>query len=196
MTGMTGGEDRWTPPSPWQPHPEWWHSDDAQATEHEVTELVAAFVRALQPEIVIETGANTGQTTEAIGRALAANGHGHLYSLEIDETLAVKAAERCEGLPVTVIRGDSLSWTPPGEAGFAWLDSETGIRHLELLRYRRFLTAGAIVGIHDTGPQHATAQLLWPLAEQGVFAAITLRTPRGVTFGTVTPDRGERGGRR
>jgi len=182
-------ESDFTAPGDWQPHPEHWHADDAQATEHEVTELVAAFVRALQPEICVETGSNTGQTTEAIGRALAANGHGHLYSLEVDEALAAKAAERCEGLPVTVIRADSLSWTPPGEIGFAWLDSETGIRHLELLRYRRWLAEGAVVGVHDTGPQHGTARLLWPLVERGVFNAVTLRTPRGVTFGTVTADR-------
>lgn len=181
-------EDRFTPPSEWCPHPEHWHSGDAQATEREVTVLAAAFVTALQPEIVIETGSNSGQTTEAIGRALAASGHGHLYSLEINEAMAGKAAQRCEGLPVTVICGDSLSWTPPGEAGFAWLDSETGIRHLELLRFRRWLAEGAIVGIHDTGPQHATARLLMPLVQQGIFSAITLRTPRGVTFGTVLRD--------
>jgi hypothetical protein len=178
-------EDRWTPPGPWCPHPEHWHSDDAQATEHEVTELVAAFVRALQPELVVETGSNSGQTTEAISRALQANGHGHLWSLETDEALAEKTALRCEGLPVTVVHQDSLSWTPPGEVGFAWLDSETGIRHLELLRLRSHLADGAVVGVHDTGPQHMTARLLWPLVSQGVFAGLTLRTPRGVTFGTV-----------
>jgi hypothetical protein len=178
-------EDRWTAPGPWCPQPGRWHSDDAQATEHEVTELVAAFARALQPEIVVETGANSGQTTRAIGMALARNGHGRLYSLEVDEAMAEKAAQRCEGLPVTVLHQDSLSWTPPGEVGLAWLDSETGIRHLELLRLRPYLADGAVVGIHDTGPQHVTARLLMPLVSQGVFSGLTLRTPRGVTFGTV-----------
>ncbi len=191
MTTAENREDRWTPPGPWQPHPEHWHSDDAYATEHEVTGLVAAFARALQPEIVVETGANTGQTTEAVGRALAANGHGHLYSLEADEALAGKAALRCEGLPVTVVHTDSLSWTPPGQVGLAWLDSATGIRHLELLRLRPWLADGAIVGIHDTGPQHITAGLLLPLVQAGVFAGVTLRTPRGVTFGTVTRAEGK-----
>lgn len=185
---LAGTEDRWTPPSAWCPAPQHWHSDDNQATEHEVTALVAAFITALQPELVIETGSNTGQTTEAIGRALAGNGHGHLYSLEVDEALAGKAAQRCEGLPVTIVQADSLSWTPPGEAQFAWLDSEPGIRPLELQRFRRFLAPGAIVGIHDTAPHHATSGLLWPLVAQGIFTAITLRTPRGVTFGQITRD--------
>lgn len=184
---MSGTEDRWiSPGGDWCEHPQHWHSDDAQATEHEVTALVAAFVTALQPGLVIETGSNTGQTTEAIGRALAASGHGHLYSLETDEAMAGKAAQRCEGLPVTVVQADSLSWTPPGQAQFAWLDSETGIRHLELQRFARFLSPGAVVGIHDTGPQHAAAGLLWPLIRRGIFTAITLRTPRGVTFGQLT----------
>ena len=178
-------EARFTPPGDWCAHPEYWHSDDAQATEHEVSGLVGAFARALQPEIVVETGSNSGQTAEAIGRALARNGHGHLYSLELDPDLAAMASERCHGLPVSVIRQDSLSWTPPGEIGLAWLDSEPGIRHLELLRYRRWLAEGAIVGVHDTGPQHVTSRLLWPLVAGGVFCAVTLRTPRGVTFGTV-----------
>jgi len=187
VTTVAGlAEDRFTPPSAWCARPGDWHSDDAQATEHEVSELVAAFARALQPEIVVETGSNSGQTTEAIGRALARNGHGHLYSLEIDPVMADMAEARCAGLPVTVVRGDSLSWSPPGEVGLAWLDSETGIRHLELQRLRRFLAEGAVVGIHDTGPQHQAARLLLPLVQSGEFTAITLRTPRGVTFGTVT----------
>ena len=185
-------EDQFTPPSPWCENPGWWHASDAQATEFEVTELAAAFVRALQPEIVVETGANTGQTTEAIGRALAANGHGHLYSLEIDEALAGKAAQRCDLLPVTVICADSLSWAPPGEVGFAWLDSEPGIRHLELLRLRPYFTDGGIAGIHDTGPQHITYRHLQPLITGGVFSPVTLRTPRGVTFGTVIRDTGRK----
>jgi predicted O-methyltransferase YrrM len=179
-------EDRFTPPGDWCQHPEYWHSDDAQATEHEVSYLVSAFVRALQPEIVLETGSNSGQTAEAIGWALKQNGHGHLYSLEVDPRMAVMASERCHDYPVTVLTQDSLSWTPPGDIGFAWLDSEPGIRHLELLRYRRWFVPGAVVGVHDTGPQHVTGRFLWPLIEQGVFNAITLRTPRGVTFGTVT----------
>lgn len=182
---MSGTEDRWTPANDWCAHPEHWHSEDAYATETEVTELAAAFARALQPEIVLETGTWTGQTAEAIGVALVANGHGHLYSLEADEALAAKAAARCEGLPVTVVHGDSLSWSPPGEIGFAWLDSETGIRAMELQRFARWLAPGAVVGIHDTGPQHATGGLLWPLIRKGMFTALTLRTPRGVTFGQV-----------
>jgi hypothetical protein len=60
-------EARFTPPRPDCPHPEWWTSTDDDSTECEVTALVAAFVVALQPELVIETGTAFGQTAEAIG---------------------------------------------------------------------------------------------------------------------------------
>lgn len=181
MTRTT--EDQFTAPSGWQPHPEWWHADTADAAEWEVTGLVAAFTRALQPGIVVETGTNTGQTARAVGYALRINGHGHLYTLESDPALAGAAEQSCAGLPVTVICGDSLTWEPPGPVGLAWLDSGLGIRAAELERLAPHLEDGAVVGVHDTGPQHPVAALL---AAAGWFRAITLRTPRGVTFGQVT----------
>ncbi len=89
-------EDRWTPPSDWCPAPQHWHSDtyEPDVTEHEVTALAVAFVRALQPEVVVETGTSTGATALALGQALHANRHGHLWTVEIDEALALKAAAR------------------------------------------------------------------------------------------------------
>ncbi len=53
-------ESTFTPPDPDCPRPDWWHARDAQATEDEVIELVAGFVRALQPELVLETGTYLG----------------------------------------------------------------------------------------------------------------------------------------
>jgi hypothetical protein len=75
-----GSEARFTAPRADCPHPEYWHSTDSDSTEIEVTELVAAFVRAPQPETVLETGSAFGQTAEAIRRTLAANGHGRLVT--------------------------------------------------------------------------------------------------------------------
>lgn len=178
-------ESDFTPPSAWCPRPGLWHAADSEATEDEVTILVAAFVRALQPEIVYETGTSEGYTTAAIGAALAANGHGHLYAVEIDAGLAARAAQRCAGLPVTVTCGDSRTWEPPGPAGFAWIDSAFTTRPQEILRLP--FIPGAIAGVHDTGPQHPVAALLAPLEESGVLAGmLALRTPRGVTFARVT----------
>ena len=95
-------EADFTPPNSWCPDPGFWHADDGDATEHEVTELVAAFVRALQPELVVETGSYSAQTSLAVGEALARNGHGRLVTLEIEPELAGIAKAKCAGLPVTI----------------------------------------------------------------------------------------------
>lgn len=173
-------EARWTPPRPDCPHPEWWTSTDAHSTEIEVTELVAAFVRALQPEFVVETGTCWGQTAEAIGRALEANGHGQLVTLEVEPQKVAYSADRCVGLPVQVTQCSSLAYTPDGPVGFAWFDSLLPLRVEEFNHYRPWLAAGALVGFHDTGPQFGGfgPQIA---ALEGV-RPIQLRTPRGVTF--------------
>ncbi len=174
-------EAQWTGPSAWCPAPGYWHADDGQATEREVTELVAAFVRALQPEVVTETGTWRAQTTEAIGLALRRNGHGHLYAVEIDPDLARLARQGCTGLPVTVVTGDSLQWEPPTGIGFAWVDGSER-RDLEIEHLLPCLLPGAIVGIHDTAPHQPDRGKLRLLEERGALRVITLRTPRGVSF--------------
>lgn len=177
-------EDTWTPPAPWCQQPQYWHADDGNGTEHEVTELVAAFVRALQPEVVAETGAYTGQTSVAIGAALLRNGHGRLWTVEIDPGRAELARSRCMGLPVEVITGDSLSWDAPSGIGFAWIDGG-GDRALEITHLFGCLAPGAILGMHDAGPQHVFTDQVQPLVAEGYLKPITLHTPRGVMFAEV-----------
>ncbi len=173
-------ESTWTKAREDCPHPEWWTATDPQSTEIEVSTLVAAFVRALQPDLVVETGTCLGQTAWMIGSALHANRHGHLDTLETDEERAAIARERCAGLPVTVHSVSSLEFTPPGPIGFAWLDSRTELRIPEFEHLRPHLPAGAIVGFHDTGPHQGG----WGRDVEHLpgTQAIRLRTPRGVTF--------------
>lgn len=172
-------ESQWTRPRPDCPHPEWWTAADPQSAELEVTELVAALVRALQPEYVIETGTCLGQTAEAIGLALARNGHGRLVSLEVDERRAAYARARCQGLPVEIVGASSLEFTPAAPVGFAWLDSLLELRVPEFERYRPHLAPGAVVGFHDTGPHMALSAGVRSLAGVRV---LHLPTPRGVSF--------------
>jgi predicted O-methyltransferase YrrM len=181
---MSFPESKFTPSCEWCEHPEWWHSDDDEATENEVTELVAAFVRAIQPEVVIETGTYHGQTAQAIGEALKANGHGELITIEVDNDRCDLAEARCDGLPVSVLRGSSLDFLESyhgSPVGFAWLDSGQ-IRHDELELVSPHLAPGAVVGVHDTGPQHQVMSLLSPVISAHGLQVISLRTPRGVTF--------------
>lgn len=173
-------EDTWRSPSSWCDHTHHWHAEDDQATEAEVIELVAAFVRALQPEVAVETGTWTGQATKAIGQALARNGHGHLYAVEIDLGMVTRAVQECNGLPVTVVHGSSTEWNVPDGIGFAWVDGATD-RGAEVDHLLDHMLPGAIVGIHDTGPLHVPGRLDW-LQAHARLRGITLRTPRGVSF--------------
>jgi len=75
-----------------------------------------------------------------------------------------------------------LEWWPPGEIGFAWLDSGLRICQEELERWRPVFADGAVIGVHDTGPQHPVGGFLQRLHEQGWLQMLTLQTPRGVSF--------------
>lgn len=179
-------EERFTPPRPDCPHPGWWHSVDDESTEIEVTGLVAAFVRALQPEVVIETGTAFGQTAEAIGYALMVNGHGRLITIEPDPDRYAESVERVAGLPVEVVPDRVIpSLLETRSVGFAWLDSLIPLRVGEARWLRPYLARGAIVGFHDTGPQHGYRMEVELLLEEGWLRGIHLPTPRGVLFAEV-----------
>lgn len=168
------------------PHPERWHSLDIMATEFEVSELVAGFVRALQPDYVIETGTASAQTTYLIGRALRKNGHGRLVSLEIDPACVRAGQHMCRRLPVEVRRQSSMEFTPEEPVDFAWFDSFE-LRVLEFRRYLPYMHARTIVGFHDTAipSESALREGLASLIDEGLLRMIELPTPRGVAFAQV-----------
>lgn len=180
-------ESRFTAPRADCPHPERWHSTDADSTEIEVTALVASFVTALQPDYVIETGSAFGQTSIAIGRALQANGRGHLDTLEPDLRRAEMVEVATSGLPVRVLRIPSLEFVPaPKSVDFLWLDSLIELRADELRRYHEWCTDRTIVGFHDAGPHHAVKPRIQELViERLIEPPLYLPTPRGVAFARV-----------
>lgn len=179
-------EDAHTQPSAWCRTPQRWHAPDAQGTETEISALIGALVRALQPDFVLETGAYHGQTTERIGEALQWNGHGYAHSLEKVPDRAGEAAARVDGLPITVVCVDSAGYTPPESIGLAFLDSEPHLRAGEVARFWDWFEDGAIVCVHDTAPQHVAAAALDLGAMAHGMAAINLRTPRGLLIFQVT----------
>jgi hypothetical protein len=184
---VTLTEDRFTPARPDCPYPELWHSADDESTEIEVTALVAAFVGALKPALVVETGTAFGQTTEAIARALIANGRGRLVTCETDPSRRALAMARVFG-PVRFFFGSSLDLIETTEdrtVGFAWLDSLIPLRVPEACALRPKLLPGAVVGFHDTGPQHGYRHEVEALFGEGWLRGIHLPTPRGVIFAEV-----------
>lgn len=178
-------ESFWTPASDWCPHPERWHSPDNESTEIEISRLVGAFVTALQPDFVVETGTAFGQTTKFIGEALRDNGHGTCTTIDTDGARLDIASALCAGLPIMLYGGNSLDYTPTAPIDFAWIDSG-GQRGEEVERYFPYFSKGAIIGIHDAGPQHSTVRAqIESLDNRGIIKPIYLRSPRGVAFAQI-----------
>jgi hypothetical protein len=178
-----GPEDRFTQPRDDCPHPGRWTSTDGQSTELEVIELVAGFVRALQPDFVLETGTAYGVCAAAIGRTLVRNGQGRLVTLEVDPARVRLARASTGRLPVEVLQIASLDYVPADWIDFAWFDSLVKLRALEFRRFLPYMHAGTIVGFHDSGSQHNLHGRIDALVDEGLLRTIDLPTPRGVTFG-------------
>jgi predicted O-methyltransferase YrrM len=189
-----GPESRFTQPRPECPDPDRWHSTDSDSTEIEVSRLVAAFVEALRPDLVVETGTAFGQTAELIGAVLRDAGVGRLVTFETDAERVVEATDRCVDMPVDVVQQPSLEGVQSliddgmqGMVRFAWLDSLFELRVPELRLIRPLLARGAVVGVHDCGEPGRTkfndfAHAVSVEAEAMGFNRISLPTPRGVSF--------------
>lgn len=176
-------ESRFTPPNDTCPHPERWHSPDEDATETEVTMLVAAMVRAVRPDFVLETGTYKGHTTDAIADVLI-DTDATIATIELDYSRWFAAHDLFSGDPnVTVIEGSSLDYIPSQPIDFAWFDSGIEIREAEFRHFRPFMHRRTVVGFHDTGPQHPVrAQLARLVADRLLTPPLYLDTPRGCAF--------------
>jgi predicted O-methyltransferase YrrM len=144
------------------------------------------MVTALQPDFVVETGSCSGTTSAAIGRALKANGHGELVSLEVDAVRVETANERCKGLPVSILHKSSMDYQPDRPVDFAFFDSVPVLRGQEFERYLPWMHDRTVVAFHDTAPHHTVRRRLAPLEESGLIVSpLYLPTPRGIMFARV-----------
>lgn len=178
-------ESTWTKPTDRCPNPEYWTAEDSDSTENEVLELVAGFVRALQPEFVVETGTAWGQGSMQIGQALRDNGHGRLVTLEVDPERVMASRLLVRDLPVEVLEMPSLDYEPTEDIGFAWFDSLLHLRVPEFKAFYHRMTPRTIVGFHDTADHHGYRPEIEKLAGEGFIKPIFLPTPRGVCFAEV-----------
>ena len=189
--GRPKPESRYFGPTHRCPHPERWTSNDGDSTEIQVSQLIGALVTALQPDYVIETGTAWGVTTRRIIKALQGNGHGKLFTLEVDaepERIAY-VKERIPGSPHwEQVICSSLDWEPPlpeGSVGFLFTDTFRDIRLAEIEHFWPWLrNPGAIIAVHDSawdqGPLRGWIEQ--NLVNQQKARAIDLPTPRGLTL--------------
>lgn len=176
-------ESTWTKPSHDCPHPEYYHSQDDMSTEEEVLDLVYGLVRAVQPEVALETGTHVGDGAKRIGEALRANGHGRLYTFELDRGRWALAHNKVMGLPVDCTNSHSIHnlWEPPAAIEFAWFDSDFPWRVAEYNHYKKWFNHRTVIGFHDTAEHHGE----WSNEVRDLhdFQNFDLPTPRGVTIG-------------
>ena len=198
-------ESKYTRPHLAAWHPEWWHAPDGDSTEDEVSELIGGIVRGIQPNVVVETGTAFGHTARYIGEALRRNGHGTLYTFDVDETRLAHARALLSDPslaggsllppngPVHLLQQSSLDFEPPAPIDFAFFDSLYELRVDEFLFYRGLgaLRPGVIVAFHDWTSrirgQHYDVQgeLEERLVAPGLVRLVYLPSPRGLALGQV-----------
>lgn len=166
------------------PGAERWQAYDGQATELEVAEFVAALVRMLKPQLVIESGSWLGYTTQLIGQALQANGAGSCISVEINTDFAQTTRQRCAQLPVQVVEDSVLNWNPPKPCQLAFIDAGEGDERLATFRRWKPWLQGYVL-FHDTGWQHSVRPHLEQAERDGLVRGLYFDTPRGVYLGQV-----------
>lgn len=130
---------------------------DGGTTEVEYLNLIHALVLATKPETLLETGSERGMGTLAIACAIAANGFGKLYSVDLEPSDRLRNNLRTYGLEdyVEVVANHSITHctTWLGAAyDFAFFDSDVHCRAREhdILRRRGKLAPGAVCVFHDT----------------------------------------------
>lgn len=176
-------EADWTAPTERCPRPDWWHAPDPDSAEDEIADFLWGLVRALQPEVVAETGTAHARTATRLVDALEANGHGHLVTYEADAERAARCTEILAGRPATVHAVSSLdSELRPVDLLFS--DSHPHVRVAEVEAF-----APTWFVLHDTAPHHPWANRLDRDLRRlrRSYRWVELHSPRGALFGQRFP---------
>lgn len=142
-------ESEYTPPTEICPHPVWWSAENIMATEVEISMLVAALVRATQPDFIVEVGTHYGQTAERIAEAVKLNGHGKAVSLEIDLGMYQSAMNRCLQSDIELKLVDSLQYIPPVPIDFLFVDGALD-RCADVRHFLPYMAPRGMICVHDT----------------------------------------------
>jgi len=177
------------PARPECPDPGRWLAPDGNATETDVTALIAAFVTALKPDFVVETGTYFGDTTVAIGEALKAQGRGQLLSIDIDPVMTQQAALRCEGLPVTLVTAKASSVIPPHPIDLIFIDAGLDDRLPQVRAFYPYASRRCVILLHDSaiimeaaGVPEMYADMSLAVTTGLVQPWLKLPTPRGLAL--------------
>jgi predicted O-methyltransferase YrrM len=197
--GIPGGEvsekiiPEMSPPTAVCLNPERWHAYDNMATELEVLALLGCLVAALKPKRILETGCYHGHATEQLAKATRINGFGDIFTCDTGAREVQITHERLLGYSnVSIITGTGLELinTVGGPIHFAFLDSGPDeIRCHELRALYPYLSAGAVVAIHDSGVHTFLREKYLPhLLRELEMQHIFFDTPRGLCLCRKKPE--------
>ncbi len=179
------------PGRPECPEPARWVARDSEATEHDVSMLIGAFVWAIKPDYVIETGTYRGDTTVMIGQALQALGRGHLVSIDIDHQATLFTAERLngQGLPVTLMTCKASTFIPTEPVDLIFIDCSLDDRLAQLAAFRPYASPRCVILMHDSALPPGSPEVAQLNAEANlavddglVLPWTKLPTPRGLAI--------------
>jgi predicted O-methyltransferase YrrM len=141
-----------TPPNAKYRVHELWSKESPEGAEIETSELLASLVRHQKPIQCLETGTAHGQTAEAIGKALQANGRGELFTCDIDLARVHNARGRVEGLPVKILCQPGIEFIQTSDMiwDFVFIDSWwVDVRIEEMRAVVPKIAPGGLLCLHD-----------------------------------------------
>lgn len=152
-----------------------WKAQDAWASEMETGHFMYGLVRLLKPQVVIETGCHTGQTSREICSALVVNRTGFLYTCDTNPDMVRDAINHTAGQPILVsnVTGEELCRNTPS-VDLAFIDS-SGDRVAECMALQ--LSPIGIVVLHD-----ARRPMLQEIVGKTGWQQIFVDSPRGLAI--------------
>lgn len=177
------------PPRAECPEPARWLAPDGNATEKDVSALIGAFVRALKPDYIVETGSYYGDTAAVMGHALKVLGRGELLTIDIDPDMAALTRKACEDLPVTCVVAKASDVVPTAPIDLLFIDCDLKDRLRQIRNFRQYASPRCVILVHDTalieaceGIPEFYAEMARAVADGIVEPWLRLPTPRGLSM--------------
>jgi predicted O-methyltransferase YrrM len=169
------------------PHPERWSMYDSMTAEVEVLEFLRTLVTTVKPELIVETGAFLGVSTQWFAQGLKMNGRGRIISCENDPLVFAKCKENIDnsGLSdwIELRQESSLEMKIEGTIDLFFSDSHLPIRGDEVRRFLPQISPYGLIQMHDASShlkdvRNAALQM----EAEGLISAVLLPTPRGLVI--------------
>lgn len=178
-------QSEWIPPTAECAHPERWQMLDPQSAEIEVLDLLEALIKAVKPQLIVETGTFIGHSAIRMGRALKANGFGRIITIEYDPTVFHKAKQLIDasGLNgwIEYRNASSLETKIDEPIDLLYSDSDLSIREQEVRRFLPQIAPRGLVLIHDASSHFKVVrEAALRLESEGLLSVVLMSTPRGL----------------